>query len=158
MQANWAMSYSSLHELKHASALDLAVQGTFTKIVRTQGQFAPSNGQDALLSTDFSFAVSKVLLDSHHAPGNAPANFTVHQSGGWLGGTLHQVCDDPLFQAGEEAVLFLHEFQPGQYYVMGGPSGRFEVRGGLVQPVNDEGVKLPANLTTARFYALFQNT
>lgn len=156
MQVSWAMGYSSLHELKTATDLDLAVEGTFTKILSTQGQFAPANGQDALLSTDFSFAVSKVLLDPHHTPGKVSTNLTIRQSGGRLGGTLHQVCDDPLFQTGEGTILFLHQFQPGHYSVMGGPSGRFEMRAGLVQPVNDEGVKLAKNLTSAQFYALLQ--
>lgn len=44
----------------------------------------------------------------------------------------------------------------GQYFVAGGPSGRFEVHNGLVQPVKDEGVRLPAGLTEQQFYALLQ--
>jgi hypothetical protein len=39
---------------------------------------------------------------------------------------------------------------------MGGPSGRFEVRKGLVQPVNNEGVKLPSSLTEQQFYIMLQ--
>lgn len=154
MQASWAMGYRSLKELKQATALDLAVRGTFTAIQGTQGQ-APSSGSSDLLSTDFSFTINKVLLDPHHLF-NSSSSVTIHQTGGRVGSTLHQVCDDPLFRIGEEAILFLHQFSPGQYFVMGGPSGRFEVRQDLVEPVNDEGVKLPAGLNEQQFYIMLQ--
>src|SRR5258708_4515529 len=61
IEVSWAMGYGSLKELKRATALDLAVQGTFTTIQNTQGQ-ASSNGQNGPLTTDFSFKISKVLL------------------------------------------------------------------------------------------------
>jgi len=150
------MFYESLGELKHATALDLAVQGTLTTQLRTQGQMNPTGGSNGPLSTDFSFTISKVLLDPHHLLTRFPAPITIHQTGGWFGSTLHQVCGDPLFRVGEGAVLFLHQFGPGQYFVIGGPSGRFEVRHGFVQPVNDEGVHLPPNLTEQQFETLLQ--
>jgi len=37
-----------------------------------------------------------------------------------------------------------------------GSFGTFEVHDGLVQPVNDAGVRLPAGLTEQRFYAMLQ--
>jgi hypothetical protein len=155
MEASWAMGYKSLKELKRAAAMDLAVQGTFTAIQSTEGQ-ASSGGSNGLLATDFSFMISKVLLDPHHALKTSPASIIIHQTGGRSGGTLHQVCDDPLFRVGEEAILFLHQFSPGHYFVIGGPSGRFEVDNGRVQPVNNEGVKLSPGLTVQQFYALLQ--
>jgi hypothetical protein len=155
IEVSWAMGYGSLKELKRATALDLAIQGTFTTIQSTQGQ-APPSRQNGPLTTDFSFLISKVLLDPHHLLNSSSSTITIHQTGGRLGNTLHQVCDDPLFRVGEEAILFLHQFSPGQYFVMGGPSGRFEVRKGLVQPVNNEGVKLPSGLTERQFYIMLQ--
>ena len=156
MEVSWAVGYGSLQELKRAEGLDLAVQGTFTSILSTHGQVNPPNGQDGPLSTTFSFVISRVLLDPHHLLKSSAGTLTIHQTGGRLGNTLHQVCGDPLFQVGEEAILFLHQFSPGQYFVIGGPSGRVEVHNGLVQPVNDEGVKLPSGLTEQQFYALLQ--
>ncbi|MEO6888691.1 MAG: hypothetical protein ABI456_05905 [Ktedonobacteraceae bacterium] len=142
------MHYASLKELKRAEGLDLAVQGTFTTILNTQGSGPPS--------TDFSFVISKVLLDPHHLLKYPSASITIHQIGGWQGNTLHQACGDPLFQVGEKAILFLHQGSPGQYFVIGDPSGRFEDHRGIVQPVNDGGVQLPSNLTEQQFYALLQ--
>ena len=84
-------------------------------------------------------------------------SLTLRQTGGVDNGTRYVVEDDPLFQRGEQAVLFLHEFSSGHYYVVGGPSGRFLVQGGNVKPVNDEGVHLPATLTESGFYTQVQN-
>ncbi len=148
IQVSWALGYRSLKELKQARELDLAVQGTFTALQSTQGQFSSGD-----LSTEFSFVPNKVLLDPQQL---SQAEITIHQTGGRSNNTLHQVCGDPLFQIGEEAILFLRQFSPGQYLVIGGPSGRFAVRKGFVQPNNDEGVKLPANLTEQQFYTMLQ--
>jgi hypothetical protein len=156
IEVSWAMFYETLGELKRATALDLAVQGVFTTILSTQGQENPSSGSNGPISTNFSFTISKVLLDPHHLLTSSPTHITIHQTGGWQGNTLHQVCGDPLFRISEGTILFLHQFSPGQYLVIGCPSGRFEVHHGFVQPVNDEGVKLPPNLTEQQFDALLQ--
>jgi hypothetical protein len=54
-----------------------------------------------------------------------------------------QVADDPLFQVGETAALFLVQDSPGALHVVGRPGGRFKV---------DPATKLtPFNDETARF-------
>lgn len=144
---SWTKGYSSLKGLKQDA--DLGVQGHFTAVVDT-----PTDSS-ALVYTDFTFTITRVLWDPHHQISGS-TSITIRQTGGCTGGTLYRVDDDPLFQVGEEAILFLHQFSPGQYNVIGGPSGRFEVRNGLVQPVNDEGVKLPSDLTEQQFYTLLR--
>lgn len=156
IEVSWAVGYGSLKELKRAEGLDLAVQGTFIKILNTQGQFSLANGQNGPLTTAFSFVISKVLLDPHHLLKSISASIAINQMGGWQGNKLHQICDYPLFSLGEEVILFLHQSSSDQYSAIGGPSGRFEVRKGLVQPVNGEGVKLPPGLTEQQFYTLLQ--
>ncbi|HLG65772.1 MAG TPA: hypothetical protein VKY19_27880 [Ktedonosporobacter sp.] len=151
IEVSWAKFYGSITELKQATGLDLVVQGTFTAV---QGN-ASSGARNTPLMTNFSFTISKMLLDTHHLS-NRSSSITIRQTGGNIGGTVHQVCGDPLFHVGEKAILFLHRSDAGQYFVVGGPSGRFEVHDGLVQPVNDEGVRLPAGLTEQQFYALLQ--
>src|SRR5487761_1710802 len=67
------------------------------------------------------------------------------QTGGTVNGHVAQIADDPLFKVGERVVLFLHEYSPGRYFVVGGPSGRFELQAdGTVRPFNDEGVRMTA--------------
>ena len=148
VEASWTKGYSSLKGLKQDA--DLGVQGHFTAVVDTP---TDSSG---LVYTDFTFTITQVLWDPHHQIPASASSITIRQTGGCIGDTLYRVDDDPLFQIGEEAILFLHQFSPDQYYVIGGPSGRFEVRNGLVQPVNDEGVKLPSDLTEQQFYALLR--
>lgn len=40
-----------------------------------------------------------------------------------------EVEDDPLLKPGETAVLFLRDYSPGHYFIVGGPPGRFHVDG-----------------------------
>ena len=131
LDASWAKLYHSFTDLKHAA--DLVVQGTVTQVRQTA---SPTDGTPP--STDFLFTVSKVLQDpAHRLRGTT---LTLHQTGGRVGNTLYQVDDDPLFQTGEQSILFLHEYQPGFYFVIGGPSGRFVIQKGTVKPINAEGV------------------
>jgi hypothetical protein len=131
LDASWAKLYHSITDLKQAA--DLVVQGTVTQVQQTV-----SSTDGTPPSTDFLFTVSKVLQDpAHRLHGTT---LTLHQTGELVGNTLYQVDDDPLFQTGEQSILFLHEYQPGFYFVIGGPSGRFVIQKGTVKPINAEGV------------------
>lgn len=149
IEVSWARGYNSLQGLKQSNELDLAVQGKMTAISAT-------STQEPNISTDFTFTISKVLLDPHQLHQGANSKITIHQTGGWKDGALCQVSDDPLFHIGNEAILFLRQYSPGHYLVIGGPSGRFAVRSGLVQPINDEGVQLPPATTEEQFYRMLQ--
>jgi hypothetical protein len=132
LDSSWAKLYHSLKDLKHDA--DLVVQGSVSQVLDTQ---APSQTTPYPM-TDFLFTVTRVLHDpAHRLLGSL---LTLHQTGGVIGRTLYQVGDDPLFRTGEQDILFLHEYQSGFYFVLGGPSGRFLVEHGQVRPINDEGV------------------
>jgi hypothetical protein len=47
-----------------------------------------------------------------------------------------EIKDDPLFKSGEGYLLFLHEYEPGKYFVTGGPQGRYKIIGGKVYSMN----------------------
>jgi hypothetical protein len=132
LDADWTVLYHDLGHLKRAS--DLAVAGTFAS---ASGQTV----QDGIPYSDFVFTVNRPIYD----PGRRlqTTSITVHQTGGTLNGRVAEIQDDPLFRVGERSVLFLHEYSPGRYFVVGGPSGRFEVgANGAVRPFNDEGVHM----------------
>jgi hypothetical protein len=149
ISASWAVTYQDLKSLKQGS--DVAVAGSIAEVADVT-QVGQGRGY---VTTDFVFSISKVILD----PGQRikGSSLTIHQMGGILGDTRYEVEDDPLFQVGEQLILFLHEYSPDHYYVAGGPTGRFEVHNSMVTPVNNEGVKFGAPMTEADFIAAIQS-
>ncbi len=139
--ASWAMSYPDLHSLKQAA--DLAIRGNIASV-------ADVTTEQDIPYTDFTVSVSRVLINRSGVQLSA---ILLHQAGALEGNTLYQVDEDPLFQVGEQVILFLHEYAPGRYFVLGGPAGRFEVGSdGMVKPVNEQGIQL-APMPEAQFYA-----
>lgn len=146
--ASWAGSAHDLQSLKRDA--DLSVEGTITKVSGV------TTDQGGIVFTDFVLAVTTTLLDPGRRVKSANTTIIIHQTGGMVGSTLFQMEDDPLFQVGEQAILFLHEYSPGYYFVLSGPVGRFVVRNGLVSPINDEGIALDAPLSVAAFITKVQ--
>jgi hypothetical protein len=64
---------------------------------------------------------------------------------------MYSIGDDPLYEEGEEVLIFVKEYEPGRYRQSGGPSGRFSVINGEVKAIVVDGVKLPAGATIASF-------
>ncbi|MFJ5231881.1 hypothetical protein ACIQBJ_18535 [Kitasatospora sp. NPDC088391] len=130
----WGPGYRNVEELDAHS--DLAVAGRFS---RNLGEQTDGSG---LTRTDFEFTVTAQLSD-HRGDAAGARTVLVRQ----LGGKGVQYGDDTLFREGEDAVLFLQRFGPGQYTVIDGPNGRF----GLSGPAGDEATVSPFNDGTARF-------
>jgi hypothetical protein len=146
MDASWAVAYRTVPTLRAAS--DVAVAGSIGGVVKVTAG-TPRNPP----FTDYALVISAVLWDpGHHlAVGQA---ITVHQTGAIVGSARFEIGDDPLFRPGEQVVLFLHQFAEGQYYVVGGPTGRFRMSGGLVHPVAHDGIKMLAGTTKDEFFAM----
>lgn len=148
LDASWTKLYHDIPSLKQAS--DVAVDGTITAVIRqTVDQNIPY--------TDFRFQIAQTLSDPRHLL--TGSDIIIHQTGGPVTENIQgkativhmQVGDDPLMQAGDHLMLFLHQYAPGYYFVVGGPSGRFVVRGGAVYPINGEGVQLSGSPTETQF-------
>jgi hypothetical protein len=131
MEASWAETYHTMKDLKAHS--DLGVLGTFTNIV---GQTV----DEGIPFTDFAFTVNVVLWNPKGSNVTAGTILQVHQTGGTVDNVVYQIVDDPLFKVGEENALFLDEYNPERYNVVGGPTGRFEVVAGVVTPHDQNGV------------------
>jgi hypothetical protein len=137
LDASWAEYYHTVAALKAHS--DLAVEAKVTKVLdqtTTDGNIP---------FTDFQITVESVLYDPAHrvhaASSTQPATLSLHQTGGTLNGQKQMVEDDPLFTTGEQCVLFLREYSPGHYMVVGGPTGRFTVTAaGTLTPIVNDGV------------------
>lgn len=142
MDASWSVSYTDLKSLKAASTV--VIEGNIVAVASATLDTATN-----IPYTDFTVSIAKVVYDPQgHVHGAAAI---VHQTGGIVNDTLHQIDDDPLFQVGEHVVLFLHEYDPGKYYVVGGPTGRFEVRSGVVSAASTRGVALPPSTSIDAF-------
>ena len=85
------------------------------------------------------------------------STIVLHQEGGVVNGTLYQADDDPLFQIGEQTIIFLRQYSPGHFFVLGGPSGRFRVNGNSVTPISSDGMPLPGGTTLSSFRAQLLN-
>lgn len=147
MNASWAQYYRSMKDLKQHS--DVAVRGFVSQI-------APAvKTSDGLVYSMVTITVNHVLWS--HQKKTFPRTITIQQTGGEVDNVTYVTDDDPLFKMNEQVILFLQEFQPGQFRVSGGPSGRFIVKNGIVTPVAPDAVKLSANTNETQFSADLQN-
>lgn len=147
--ASWAELYQSVPDLKMHS--DLAVSGHFSEIL---SQTSDGTG---IPFTDFAFVVDLMLFDPKSRARGVGDVLRVHQTGGVIDNVTQQIGDDPLFKVDEKAVLFLREYQPGFFMVVGGPTGRFhKSESGEISPSSTEGIKFSGSL--AAFAALVNNS
>ena len=140
MDVSWAGSASSLPDLTRQA--DAVVEAQVASVADTG--IHPASGGDGYPYTDFNVDVANWLK------GTGGSSIVVHQTGGPdASGATVTVSDDPLLQVGDEAVLFLHEYEPGHYAILWGPTGRFPVQHGQVvaMPGADVTAGLPENVS-----------
>ena len=125
----WHKGYGDIKSAKDDA--DVVVLGTITSIKGVQNE-REHDGHLGFVSTDFVFTTEHIVLDAGHLL--TDSTIIIHQTGGIVNDLLYKVKDDPLFQVNERAVLFLYFYKLGYAYVCGGPTGRFIVQDGLVQP------------------------
>lgn len=123
-ETSWAESYESIEEI--STEADLIVVGTVEGILEVTSRLVAElrGGPYFIYYTDFAFSVEQVLKGPQDA-----TEVMIHQTG--AEGKL-EVSDDPLLKPGDEYVMFLHEYETGKYYIMGGPQGRFPIIEGEV--------------------------
>jgi hypothetical protein len=103
------------------AAADAVVVGTVEKAIATT-----SSG--GIPFTDFNFSVDQWLKGS----ASAGTEILIHHTGGASTGATTEADGDPLLVPGESDVLYLHEYEPGKYFILGGPTGRNPVINGKV--------------------------
>lgn len=148
LSASWAVGYQSIAELRRDA--DLVVLGSITGIAGVE------NDSNGLPFTDFTFRIERVISDPKARRGLS--SITLHQTGGVMNGYRYEVEDDTLFSIGERAILFLREYSPGKYHVIGGPTGRFRSSGGRVAPIVTTGVRFTSPMTEGEFISLVEKT
>jgi len=123
--ASYPRKYKNIRDLATSNEVDVIVHGTITEAEPYLETTLDGHGQ--LLNTNYSFNVISLLK------GEISADIIyVHQTGGTLGDQTLILREDPPMNVGDELILFLHHFKsmendPNDYYVEGGPQGRFIV-------------------------------
>jgi hypothetical protein len=146
MDASWSHYYPTLASIKKDA--DLGIRGEITQI------FSTDASANAPISTYFIVTIEEVLWNPHSLSLSAGATIILDQEGGVVNGTLYQADDDPLFQIGEQTIVFLRQYSPGHFFVLGRPSGRFKVSGSIVTPISADGMPLPGGTTLSSFRTL----
>ena len=129
LDVSWAQSFSSIDELVSDSFVDLIVVGEIDRVIGVTRNKAAENsrGPVYVYFTDFSFRIDSVLK------GADTKEVLIHQTGAVAEGEIDQ---DPLFKPGERYVLFLHEYDSGKSFVVGGPAGRYSIIADKVYSMN----------------------
>lgn len=150
LEASWANAYPSVQQM--TSAADAVVLGSVGKAEAT----TVKGGIDY---TDFSFTVEQWLKGKPTASSTA---ILIHQTGGTASGVTMVEGDDPLLVAGERDVLYLHQYAPGKYFILGGPTGRDQVLNGQATPmaagIARDGLPAPVGQYSARVRSLAAQT
>jgi len=136
LDASWAQAYPSVSEM--SSHADAVVVGSVTKVLGT-------TVKGDVPYTDFAYHV-----DTWIKPVATPsADIQIHQTGGTANDQYQEISGDPLLTVGEHSVLYLRQYEPGKYLIMGGPTGRLLVTNGKVAAL-PEGIArdgLPASVS-----------
>jgi len=141
----WARGYGSLKELVASPYTTVIVKGVVIEAKSyVEGLHEPTRGP-GLIFTDYLLEVQLVLKGSL----NVSDVITIHQTGGTIGEAVMTVWDDPPLSVGDALILFLYEYEPGKYYIEGGPQGRFILRDGLVYSLGE--IHEPAEAVTRPF-------
>lgn len=132
VDASWGGAYPSLAQMSQHS--DAVVRGRITNVLGTE---TSTQAQD-LIYTNYAFQVDKWIAGTPSG-----SHIVIHQMGGSSGVREMTVRDDPRFDQGAEAILFLQQYAPGKYFVLGGPTGRYPVAGGQISAMPGSAVVLP---------------
>lgn len=127
-QASWANHYANTKELSDAS--DLVVVGQVTKSVSYKVDRPDGDGY--LVFTDHTFFINRIIKGS-----SSTKFILIHQTGGKYAGKLRYILDDPLLPRKTKMVIFLREYAPSEYAILGGPQGRFHVLNSKVYSIGE---------------------
>jgi hypothetical protein len=132
-QAEWADAYPTVAGMVRVS--DAIVVGTVDGNIGTESGIEDSRS----IYTNYKFNVDKWLRGTPSRIG-----VTIHQMGGSRGLFQMDVPGDPPLASGEHDILFLRQYRPGWFVIVGGPNGRIQDSNGRAQVLSDSNLKIPS--------------
>jgi len=129
--ALYKMKYKSIKQLTNDKQVDLIISG---KILSEEAykKYSTSGSGHGLVHTNFTVKVNAILSGDTEGE-----TVQVHRTGGLINNKLYLQEEDPLPIIGDRCILFLHEFEPGNYFVVGGPQGRFPIMNGRIYSLGE---------------------
>lgn len=124
--ASWAMGYGSIKALTNGA--DVIVMGNVVS-GNTYKNYYGDN--DFIVYTNYTIAVTQVYK------GKVADHIIVKQTGGKIDDKTYEIVDDPLLPSNTQMILFLKQFGPESYFIIGGPQGRFHVIDGKVYSIGE---------------------
>lgn len=127
-QVSWPYKYEDIKELSEDS--DIIIKGyvvSSENILDLLGNLCTP-----MAFTDYKIQVTQVIKGDIKEK-----EVIVRQTGGTYVGVKQEISDDPLMQKGTTMILFLKEFDYNQYYITGGPQGRYEVHNNKIYSIGE---------------------
>ena len=115
----YPIKYENIQDLKKDAIVDVIILGKVEAANPYKDYTTAKLGY--LITTDYTIKVEQAIK------GGKKGQVQVHQTGGKLGDEYLRKPDEPEMKIGDRAVLFLHEFSDGSYYIVGGPQGKYLV-------------------------------
>lgn len=129
INADWANLYQNIEELTGSS--DLVVKGTIVDSISYEYKLSEPTFTPLLL-TNYTFKIEQVIK------GDLDRDLiTIKMTGGTLNGRTVVFRGDPLMKKGDTVILFLRKYTPDNYYILGGPQGRFVIQKGKVYSLGE---------------------
>ncbi len=132
VDSSWANAYPTTAQM--VANADAVVEGT---VVDESGTEVSSQA-DNLIYTNYTFKVDKWIT------GAGPSTILIHQMGGSAGLRQVTIPDDPPLKVGDSNILFLMQYAPGRYFIMGGPTGRIMLQDDVARPLAGSIIQLPS--------------
>jgi len=129
IDADWVNLYPNFKELADSS--DLIIRGVVLDSISYKLELSEPTSAPLLL-TNYTIKIEEIIKGYEDSE-----IINVRMTGGRLDGKVISVRGCPLMKKGETVILFLKRFAKDNYYVIGGPQGRFIIKGGKVYSLGE---------------------
>ena len=129
IDADWVNLYPNFKELADSS--DLIIRGVVLNSISYKLELSEPVSTPLLL-TNYTIKIEEIIKGYEDSE-----TINVRMTGGRLDGKVISIRGCPPMKEGETVILFLKRFTKDNYYIIGGPQGRFIIKGGKVYSLGE---------------------